>query len=87
MGPRKRLRKARRCMAAAPWLASAVRRSAGAVLAQEAVYSPDPRRAAEAGHALETLTAGGWSDAAFDALGIAPRSRLARPALRSGGPR
>jgi hypothetical protein len=87
MGPRKRLRKARRCLAAAPHLASAVRRSVGAVLAQEAARSPDPVRAAEAARALGVLVAGGWADPAFDELGVALRARVGRAALRSGGPR
>ena len=78
MDTRKRLRRARRVMAASPVLAPAVRRSLAATLGRVAVHSPDPVRAQAAADALAHFRAYGWGDASWDELGIVPRKRMHR---------
>jgi hypothetical protein len=78
MDTRKRLRRARRMMAASPVLAPAVRRSLTAVLAREALHSPDSARAAGAAGALAHFRANGWGDESWDAFGVPGRKRFGR---------
>jgi|RhiMetdeSRZDD1v2_1073273.scaffolds.fasta_scaffold332451_4 hypothetical protein len=74
MDTRKRLARARPVMAVSPVLAPAVRRSLTATLGRMAAHSTDQVQAQACADALAHFASHGWSDASWDALGVAPRS-------------
>ena len=78
METRKRLRRARKMMAANPGHASAVRRSLTATLGRVAVHSPDAQYAAATADALAHFRTYGWGDASWDAFGVPQRKRFGR---------
>ncbi len=75
----KYLSRGRRRIAASGPAGAAYRRSMQARLDRVARFSPDEAEAAASAHALAVLSAHGWRDSGFDALGVPVPRRPMKP--------